>query len=159
MLNSLRNNLSLIQTLIALLGVVGTIWSLIYAARQLRDSKRSRQADLLFKFDEMLNRYDPVHKRLRPGGDWHAGKSISTDEWPDVERYMGLFERIKILIDDGFMDIDKFDRLYGYRIDNITNNRQIKEEKLVKRAYGWRDFNALVEKLEKHREKQSEKQK
>lgn len=156
MLNSLRNNIDLIATLIALLGAVGTVGSLIYAARQLRASKRSTQADLLFKFDEILNRYDEVHKALRPGGKWR-NTQISTDEWPDVERYMGLFERIKIVIDDGFIDIGTFDRLYGYRIDNVTANHQINQEKLVNLASGWRDFNELAKELRRHRETQNGK--
>jgi len=153
MIALLRANLDLIQTAIALLGVVGTVIALWYAGRQLRDSKRSAQGDFLFRFDEMLNRYDSIHKQLRPGGGWTSGKPITLDDWPDVERYMGLFERVKILIDDGFIDIDTFDRLYGYRIDNITNNQQIKTEKLIKRAYGWKDFNALVQALERRRKR------
>jgi hypothetical protein len=147
----LLKNLELIQTLIALLGFIGAVISILYAARQLRDSKRSAQGNFLLRFDEMLDRHDAVHKRLRPGGDLASGETIAPGDWPAIERYMGLFERIKILIDDGFIDLDAFDRLYGYRIDNITNNKQIKQAKLVDRAYGWRDFNALVQDLERHR--------
>ena len=149
----LVNNLDLIQALIALLGFIGTVVSILYAARQLRDSKRSTQGEFLLTIDEMLNRYDAVHKRLSPGGDLASGKSITMDEWRDIERYMGLFERIKILIDDGFIDIDRFDRTYGYRIESIISNKQIRKEKLEDRADGWREFNELVQALKRRRER------
>ena len=141
---------NVVEAIATTIVAAGALASLIYAGFQLRATKRSAQGGFLLRFDQMLDRYDEVHKRLRPGGCWASGR-IEDHEWPDIERYMGLFERIKVLIDDGFIDLEIFDRLYGYRIDNIRINPQIKEEKLIKRAYGWKYFIELAEALDQHR--------
>jgi len=60
---------------------------------------------------------------------------------------MGLFERVKVLIDDGIIDANTVNRLYGYRITNIVSNAAIQEEKLVKEAGSWKDFIELRQML------------
>ena len=148
MFEILANQSDAIQALAAILGLIGVIIGLVYADFQFRATKRSTQGNFLLQFDQMLQTYDKVHKLMRPIGDWRSGKKkIEEDDWPDIERYMGIFERIKILIDDKFINLAVFDRLYGYRIDNILKTRQILNEKLIKRAYGWQDFIHLTNAL------------
>ena len=53
---------------------------------------------------------------------------------------MGLFERVKVLVDDKIIDIDTVDRLYGYRVDNIVNNETIRQAKLEREKDSYLDF-------------------
>ena len=102
----------------------------------------------------MLDRYDPIHKKLRPGGEWSDKEiKLEAEHWAEIERYMGLFERISFLVDDNFIDIEVFDRLYGYRIRNIETNPTIKREKLTNRAYGWQDFIELSKAIKDAKDK------
>jgi hypothetical protein len=73
---------------------------------------------------------------------------------PAAEAYMGLFERIKIMIDLRLLHPDVVNRLYGYRVGNIWANNRILCEKLVKRSGGWRDFLELVKCMEKERKEE-----
>ncbi len=133
-------------------GIYFGIQQLKLAVAQLEANKRSQQAQVLLEFDRMLDRHQAVHEKLRPGGEW-AGVEVELTpvDWAEIERYMGLFERAKILIDDGFLEPEDFNHLYGYRVMNICANPMIKREKLEKRAYGWRYFIALVDLLNKNR--------
>ena len=148
-----------IQTIASIVGVTGVVAGLYFGIRQLelavsqlKATKRSQQAQALFQFDETLERYFPVHKKLRPGGEWAAPEvTLTRDSWAEIERYMDLFERAKILIDDGFLELEAFDHLYGYRIRNIRANPTIAREKLEKRAYGWKYFLELEQSLNRHR--------
>jgi len=139
---------SIIQAAVVLIGIYFAIKQIKLAVAQLEAGRRSQQAQTLLAFDQMLDRHEAIHKKLRPGGEW-AGASIelSASDWADIERYMGLFERAKVLIDDGFLDVEDFDHLYGYRVRNIRANPTISREKLERRAYGWRMFLALEEQL------------
>jgi len=154
--------LQILNALPPIITTLGVIVGFYVAYRQLHSSaqqnilqKKAAQAGFLLEFDKMLDRYDHIHKKLRPEGQW-ASKEIElkAEHWAEIERYMGLFERIGILIDDDFISIEVFDRLYGYRIRNIQNNPTIKREKLEKRAYGWTDFIALSKALENVTKKQ-----
>lgn len=151
--------LDIIQAVASVVGAGGVIAGVYFGVRQLRlavtqleAAKRSQQAQTLLDFDQMLDRHKAVHKKLRPGGEW-AGAEIKLEphDWAEIEQYMGLFERAKILIDDGFLAPEDFDHLFGYRVRNIRANPTIRREKLEKRAYGWRYFLDLEKLLEDSR--------
>ena len=150
-----------IQSISSIITAIGVIVGFYIAYRQLKNTaqqtslqKKAAQAEFLLDFDKMLDRYDQIHKNLRPGGSWCAKEmEFSPEQWAEIERYMGLFERISILIDDNFISIDVFNRLYGYRLINIRENPTINREKLKKRAHGWKDFLKLLEAVEKVRAK------
>jgi hypothetical protein len=88
-----------------------------------------------------------VHRQLddeHEGPDWQpTGKEMS-----DVEAYMDVFERIQILVEQGSVDIATVDRLYSYRVINLTRNRHIVREKLEIKGEFWSDFCALWRELE-----------
>ncbi|MDX1994051.1 MAG: hypothetical protein SF029_16820 [bacterium] len=139
---------------VLLLTLIVTIVGVVYAGNQLHLSRRVSQGEFLLHLDEMMRVHDKVHRSLRPGGKWAKGNvgPINADEWADVESYMGLFERIKILIDRKILDIKLFDRLYGYRIDNIIANEVIVQTKLgSEEKESWQDFIALHRALEQSR--------
>jgi len=64
----------------------------------------------------------------------HSGFDFDT-----LFTYLGLFERIKLLIDSGTLKLDEVDRLYGYRVQNIVKNDYLFN--LVKeKPETWQDF-------------------
>ena len=130
-------------------GLLLTFIGLVYTAEQIRRGRKVAQGEFLLRLDELFQSHNDVHEKLRPGGEWakeNAGPS-TPDEWVKVELYMGLFERVQILIEDGIIRRKIFERLYGYRVGNIVKNQRIKVEKLEKRSEGWKDFIALAHSL------------
>jgi hypothetical protein len=148
------------QDAATVVGLIMTGIGLIYAGIQLRAAKKIARGEFLLRLDEMFQQHLEVHTRLRPGGVWAVqGKGPSSlEDWVAVEKYMGLFERIKVLIDDGIVDLATIDRLYGYRVFNIVANEVIRKAKLEgeTRKY-WQDFIGLHQSLEKRRRKFSNK--
>lgn len=130
-------------------GLLLTFVGLIYTAEQIRRAKKVSQADFLLKLDEQLRNYDDVHRKLRPGGEWSTkGTGLQTaQEWVPVEKYMGLFERVHILVDSGIISLKIIKRFYGYRVSNIVANEVIRQKKLVERKDYWIDFIHLAESL------------
>lgn len=96
---------------------------------------------LLFDVDRALAESDEVHVVLRsnPAQLFNGGEA---DEavWVRVERYMGTFERIQVLVEAGTFLIGLVEELYGYRVSNLVQHEAIYREKLVKRADGWSRF-------------------
>ena len=149
------------------LGLILTAAGLFYAGRQYRNSQRVATADFLLRLDEMLfSQHNNVHKRLRPGGKWAGGIGApsSAEEWSMLERYMGMFERVKVLLNDGLLDIDAVERFYGYRVRNIVANDEIVKTKRLftkgewkelsrreRNDHPWKHFIELWHALEKHR--------
>lgn len=133
-------------------GVFLILPSLIYTAKQLRASKKLAEGEFLLRLDEMFRQHDEVHRRLRPGGDWgQSGQGPNNPkEWAEVESYMGLFERINVLIDGKIIAPDTINRLYGYRVTNIIANNKIRKTKLEEQASEWHDFIELAQKLKRY---------
>jgi hypothetical protein len=105
----------------------------------------------LLQLDAAFQQHAPIHIKLRPDGPWGRAQGCPSDqEWPSVEAYLGLFERIKVMIDLRLLEIDTIRRFYGYRVGNIWSNNCIRRVKLEGKAEGWTDFIQLTELLEKH---------
>jgi hypothetical protein len=152
------------------IGSIATAAGVLFAAWQLaesrkvakeskrvaEESKRIAQGEFLLRLDELFRHHDVVHRRLRPGGEWGqkgGGPSSNDNEaWADIESYMGLFERIKVLIDNGIVDLEIVNRLYGYRVSNITSCDEIRKGKLEnpETRHGWSDFIALARALNRY---------
>lgn len=143
-------------------GLIFTAIGLRYAGDQLRQSKqiaeeakKITQGEFLLHLEELFQTHTETHKRLRPGGDWADGMSGPSNaaEWADVERYMGLFERISALVHDKILAIDYVDNFYGYRVLNIVANPVIHQAKLKAEAASWQGFIELWKQIEAHRNK------
>jgi hypothetical protein len=135
--------------IISAVGVAGAVAGLWYGALQLRHTRSSARASFLLDLDSSFAQHVEVHRLLRPGGAWAGtGKGPTTaDEWIAVEDYMGLFERIEVLIEGGVLVASLVDRLYGYRVSNIVANPVVRDQKLIAGADGWQDFLMLVDRL------------
>lgn len=161
------NLATFIAIAISALGLMLTAAGLFYAGRQYRNSQRVAEADFLLRLDEMLfSQHDSVQKLLRPGGKWADGANApsSTEEWSMIESYLGMFERIKMMLDCGLLEIDAIERFYGYRIRNIVTNHVIVKAKDLlavedwialserdRNAHPWKHFIELWHALEKYR--------
>jgi hypothetical protein len=144
-----------LESIATAVGALMTTIGLLYAGIQLRASRKIARGEFLLQLDELFHPYNEVHTKLRPGGEWSSGHKgpVTVEEWVSVERYMGLFERIKLLIDDGIIDLDTVDRIYGYRVLNIISNNVIRQAKLEREKMHWEDFVDLWQAVEQKRQK------
>jgi len=142
-----------IEVIAGLIGLLLTGIGLIYTGRQIQESRKVARGEFLLHLDELFQQHNDVHLLLRPGGDYaeERRKPESAQDWAAIERYMGLFERVKALVDDKIIDLDTVSRFYGYRVFNIAANETIQKYKREQRAESWRDFNDLLQALDKHR--------
>lgn len=124
---------------------------LLYAARQLRISRKIARGEFLLHLYELVQEHNCVHAALTDHGRWanKMGGPRSDEEWFSVDRYMGLLESLQVLVEDGFLDARTVDRQYGHRIAAIAGNDVIRQRNLVDQAYRWKDFIALWRLLEK----------
>jgi hypothetical protein len=110
------------------------------AKEQLREGQKIAYGDFLLRLDEAFQRHQDVHIKLRFGGESPKGRLRFPKDWPAIESYMGMFERVQLLLEKDLIDIGTVNRLYGYRLFNIVVNPTIYQEKLVNLGYGWKDF-------------------
>ena len=131
-------------------GIIITGIGLAYAGMQLRRARKIARSEFLLHLFELLQKYNEVHNHLTDKG-WGDGRvgPESHEEWSKVERYMGLFESVQILIEDGIVDRETIDRLYSHRVAAIVKNPVIYKRNLVERKDRWQDFIKLVCNLEK----------
>ena len=146
-------------------GIPVATLALLFAARQLRGERRATegqrqiaQAQFLLALDDAFRQHEATHRKFRPAtgtptstvGLWHGRNArgpTTPEEWADVEAYMGLFERVNVMIDQRLLDVAVIQRLRGYRVTNILTNPFVMKEKLTKRADDWDDFIALAKRL------------
>ena len=128
------------------LGAIGTVAGIFYAAGQLRHSASANRAIVLLDLENMSHDHDAVHVKLCPGGAWtEKGAGPATPmEWVQAEDYLGFFEHCEILIRQGSLDPNTFWPLYGYRLDYILKNKVIVKEKLLEEREDWRLFWVLL---------------
>lgn len=140
------------MTLRALLEVAGLaigVASLAYTAYSVAMGRKTARAQFWLDLRDRFAKHDPVHRKLRPGGEWAEPGSgpKSAEDWADLEAYLGLFEHCEVMLAERLIDLSTFQAIYEYRIRNILANHAIVQEKLVKRAAGWLRFINLVRRL------------
>lgn len=132
---------------IAGVGAVLTGIGLIYAGLQMRLARRVARAEFLLQLDAMFREHQRVEHDLRV--TWADGGPGTHEEWIAVENYMGLFERVQAMVDDGIIDLNTFDMMYGYKLFYLVRNRVIHDHKLVERQAHWTLFIKLWRSLER----------
>lgn len=122
----------------ALTGVTAII-GILYVAAQVSASRKSTRAQLWLMIDARLLEYhDSVYKNLRSGGKWNTKDPQITDaEWTEITAYMGLFERMKVFLDDKLLDLETFRLFYGRRVETLVTNPYIREN-IEKDRKSWR---------------------
>ena len=117
------------------------------ASKNLERSRQSSQMQTLLAFDELLEHYHHIHSGVRPGGKLIGKDELEHQEIVDVERYLGLFERAKVFIDDGYVSVEHFKMMYGYRMNNLAKQPWVRKRKLQEEAKGWKYFLELYKDL------------
>lgn len=139
------------------LGTVATFAGAFFVVRQIRDTKKIAAGEFLLNLDEKfrVEEYQDLNNQLSiQNADWHPLKQLMNGDkvmhdgfnFDILFTYMGLFERIKILIDTGTLDIGVVNRLYGYRVHSIVKNNYL-FCLLHDKPTTWQDFIRLCEQL------------
>lgn len=150
LVGAVASSVSALVALVALLYV----GSQVRLAREQRSAtveaneaaERSVRGQFLLHLDEAFASHGAVHRNLMPGlGAWSdEAEGPAGHELPDVTAYMGLLERVMIMIDNRLLDADIVSRLYGYRVANICANRKVVASTLAETPDDWTDFLRLV---------------
>jgi hypothetical protein len=130
--------------------LLATQHSVKIAEDALGSSRDVALGQLLLTFDELLLQYVDVHTRLHPSSPdsaWTLRDPPSPHEQIRIETYMGLFERLFILIDRETVPVDIAHRFYEYRVGNLVHNEWVLERKLREKARGWSEFLALCDRF------------
>ena len=132
------------------LGALVAIGALIFAGLQLKRTLLIERGRFLLELERMSSTHEKAHIRLRPGGDWANTITGPTTpaEWAELEDYMRLFEHCELLIQAGILKFDHFDRLFGYRLQNIVANTTIVQKKLITEGKRWKDFRRLASRMD-----------
>lgn len=131
-------------TVICIVGSTTTaIIVALFAWKAARHTEVTVHADFLLRLDEYVRSFDKVHRQLR-NGTWSpetGAGPISSEEWVEVEDYMGLFELLNHLVREHVISVARADEFYGYRYCNLISNRVIRTNKLegAERPY-WKGF-------------------
>jgi hypothetical protein len=126
----------------------------LFAGRQLSLGQRAARGSFLLDIQEALRHHELVHRRLDEddGPYWNPGDSDRSNgeplTWADVEAYMGVFERIQVLIEQRSLDVETVDQLYSFRLVNLTRNGHIYRAKLEDKAQFWSHLMTLWRNLE-----------
>lgn len=142
---------------------------LIFAGIQVRSSRIELEhargvalANALLTLDALFVQFDCIQTRLHrqayPPEEHRETDTaeLTRDELVEAGRYMGLLERLKVMLDAEIVEIATIDRLYGFRIRTVTANPQTAQmldddSKKDDRNQGWKDLTELARALEKYR--------
>ncbi len=143
---SFAEQVSVAANVAQVLGAIGIVGGIFYAAAQLKHNASTSRATFLLQLEDMSHDHDAVHAKLRRGGAWteRAAGPSSPKEWMQAEDYMGFFEHCEILMRQGSLDPRLFWHLFGYRLENILANELIVREKLMDERVYWQLFWALL---------------
>ena len=113
-----------------------TIAAIVYAALQIRHAKDSLKAQLINSLEGEFKDYYKTYHKLLPGRAWSNDKEgPSTDEeLNEIEAYLEFFEKIKLLIDGGSIDISTIDKMFAFRFFLIINNSHAQNKVIYRDA-------------------------
>jgi hypothetical protein len=133
------------------IGVIIGLSTLILAYRHLKCAVHTNQGQFLLKLEEISAFHNEIHLKLRPDGEWfenNSGPSCLSD-WAKLDDYMGFFEHCEILMEKGSLEFSDFESIFGYRVDNIIDNKLIVKKKLIKEKAKWCHFLGLLRRMKR----------
>lgn len=147
----LMPDLSTITAYFQIIGSIATGFgalAILLAYQQLKHTRKETLAQTLLTIDQSLRNpdLDDVRQRFATGDLATGNPKVQTGEWSPIITYMGLFERIKIIKDQGLVGIGIVNSLYGSRLKKIVANEQVRKERLTENGKpndSWRLFNEL----------------
>lgn len=147
--------LSLFDSFKALLASTFIIIPVYIALETLISNINNQEGKTLLDLRTLLNTPEnlEIHKKLRgESGDWANGipqkEKEDKDTWRKIDNYLGILELINILIDKNVISGENFDNQFGYRIDNVFHNQDIKEyiESYQNKDIIWKELLSLITK-------------
>ncbi len=94
-----------------------------------------------------------IHKKLRgETGDWANGipanEKDNKDTWRKIDNYLGILELINILLEKNVISRENFDNQFGYRVNNVFENKDIKEylDNYKNKEVVWKELFSLFKK-------------
>jgi len=115
-------------------------------------------------FTELRKMLDENKENFEIHRDLHFGKyefiespSTKEEETKQMElfRYLGTIELAASMVRKGVINIEQFDKQFGYRIDDIVRCTMLKDY-LYCNKESWTDLIWIIRKIEKHRKDNSE---
>jgi hypothetical protein len=128
------------------LAFVTTI-SLIYVSRQVNATRLQTKGEFLVALDRQLADYTEIGLKLVR----NRQMSPTRDEWLEIIGYLGVFERMNIMVEDDILDIDMVDRLFGSRLILLLTNNAI-YDMVQSSGAEWQDFIHLCRLIADHRQ-------
>jgi len=120
------------------------IWALVYAKRQLAESRESDKVQHLIRFIEQFENDPMVQYRTAVARKRLEGQSFP----PEAQRILGFFETIGLLVRRGFLDEYDVWSSFSYWMFNVYGDFRddIEQEQKADAAY-YRDFCDLIERM------------
>lgn len=108
----------IISSIVAIVGI-------LYIARQVRDTRRFTRSQLLNELEKESR--DHRHAFQLVTGAWLSTTEITKreDDLYAIFECLGLFERMKLLLDNNVVDLRTVNELFGYRFFLLVNNRNV----------------------------------
>lgn len=110
--------IEIITLLVTIAGFVITIITLKKGQNDLRISN-------VLKLKEMFNEYLDINSKLSPNGEWSNPNfhfnTISSEEFSKFNGYAGIFEVVKLMLENGSLKEKEFETFFLYRLSNIAN--------------------------------------
>jgi hypothetical protein len=117
------------------------------AAQDADQAARATQAQLILALDASFAEHRELRNDLNKE-NWGADTAQQKNQ---VRRYLALFERIGVLVEEGWLTLDRVDQLYAPRFRKLLLKRGVREV-VEGNLNAWRDVvNLWVDLYEKRR--------
>ncbi len=133
--------IEIITLLVTIAGFVITIITLKKGQNDLRISN-------VLKLKEMFNEYLDINSKLSPNGEWSSPNlhfnTISNEEFSRFNGYAGIFEVVKLMLENGSLKEKEFKTFFLYRLSNIATCPAAMEN-INQNIESWRNLITLMQ--------------
>lgn len=126
--------------------VIIMFWGFLLTILQLRSSIKDSRAKFWLEVKTHFYEFDDVTTALRPGGKWVLNRINTSEEWSQVDEYLGMFEYCEMLLKRKVIDEKFFKTSYIVQLSNAMGHPQIKEKVKSEAAY-WKTLFELCDRL------------
>ena len=120
---------------------------------QMRANEKATRASTWMTFREMIGKYENIHQliltKIFINGKEVPWSPLTNEQSFQLNSYMGLFEHCSKMMEDNILDLETFESIYFYRIENILENNSVKERQLghADAEKSWKEFIKLCRRL------------
>ncbi|WP_297868915.1 hypothetical protein [uncultured Flavobacterium sp.] len=112
------------ECLIEMIGFIVTIAGFIITIITLKKGQNDLRISNVLKLKEIFNEYLDIHSKLSPNGEWNNPNfnfnNISSKEFSKFNDYAGIFEAVKLMLENGSLKQPEFKTFFLYRLSNIA---------------------------------------